>query len=65
MSSIEFAGASVGQANDILRQAAEPGTIPMTASQSGRLGYEATGSAGQVGRVAALLSERGEEYCLS
>lgn len=58
---IEFAAPTEGAANDLLRQAAEPGVIPMTAQRSGRLGWTATGTAGEVGRMKALMDERGQE----
>jgi hypothetical protein len=58
---IEFAAPTEGAANDLLRQAAAPGVIPMTAMQAGRLGWMATGTYDEVIRVQTLLGSRSQQ----
>jgi hypothetical protein len=59
---VEFAAQSIGQANDLLRQAVPVGVAPLTASQAGRLGYTATGSFQAVDEVCDFLLMRHEPF---
>lgn len=58
---IEFPASTIGQANDLLRQAASHGRIPLTATPAGRLGFEAVGPKDMIDEAAQVLREYGLE----
>jgi len=52
---IEFPASTIGEANDLLRQAAGLGHIPLTATPAGRLGFEAVGPKSWIDEAAKFL----------